>query len=114
MSVKTLRDAKRAEYTRVLMELLGTNEDVGQSASGELNFPVVLEDGTEDWIVVKVSIPTGTRDGDAYDGYAMREEYTMKCAEKAEKAKAQAAAKAKKIARDQKLRESKAQAKKEG
>ena len=47
-----------------------------------------------------VKVPTGSRDGEAYDGYAMAEEYRLKVAEKAEKARKAAEAKAKKIAKD--------------
>lgn len=111
-NVKALREAKRNEVVRQLMDYLAkADEDVGLSASNELNFPVVLEDGTEDFIVIKVSVPVGSRDGEAYDGYGARQDYTMKCAEKKAKAAKVAELKAKKIARDEKLRATKAAAK---
>lgn len=62
-------------------------EDVGNEKSNTLNFPVVGEDGNEYWVKIAVSVPTGGRDGEEYDGYAVREEYEMKEKEKAEKAK---------------------------
>ena len=45
-------------------------------------------------------MPTGSRDGDAYDGYSVAEEYALKQKLKAEKAIAAAKAKEKKIAKD--------------
>lgn len=111
-TIKAMREAKRNEVIKQLMDYLAkTDEDVGLSASNEFNFPIVLEDGTEDFIVVKVSVPTGSRDGEAYDGYGARQDYTIKCADKEAKAAKAAEAKAKKIARDEKLRASKAAAK---
>jgi hypothetical protein len=47
---------------------------------------VVDTDGNEKWIVLTVKVPTGSRDGDAYDGYAMAEDYRMRQADKAAKA----------------------------
>lgn len=105
-TVKAMREAVRNQYIAQIMKALeAAGEDVGMSASNEFNMPIVLEDGTEDFIVVKVSVPTGSRDGEAYDGYAIRTEYTMKVEEKAIKAKAAAEAKEKKIARDKANRE---------
>lgn len=111
-TIKSMRESKRIEITKQLCALLeGAGEDVGFTASNEINFPIVLEDGTEDFIVVRVSIPTGSRDGDIYDGYGAREDYTMKCEAKALKAAKAAELKAKKIARDEKMRAQKAAAK---
>jgi hypothetical protein len=45
--------------------------------------------------VLTFKVPTGERGGDAYDGYSMAEDYQMKLAEKAEKAKAKEAESAK-------------------
>ena len=110
--IKAMRETARTNYIDIIARALREmGEDVGMSASNEINVPIVLPDMTEDWIVIKVSVPTGSRDGDAYDGYAMRDEYAQKCADKAEKAKAAAEAKAKKAARDAKMREQKAAAK---
>lgn len=106
MTRKALREALKNDYIKTIIEALAAaGEDVGMVGSNEFNLPVVDAEGNEDFIVVKVSIPTGTRDGDAYDGYGEREAYTMKMADKADKAAKAAEAKAKKIARDKKLRE---------
>ena len=50
--------------------------------------------------VITFKVPTGSRDGDAYDGYSVAEEYAIKQKLKAEKAIAAAKAKEKKIAKD--------------
>ena len=85
-----------------------TDEDISRIASNSFNFPIV-EDGEEGWVEIVVKVPK--YDGD--EGYALREEYEMKCKERAEKAKAQAEAKAKKIERDRKAREEKKKAREE-
>ena len=107
-SRKALRDAVKAQYMKQIMEMLGQQEDVGMTASNEFNFPVVDSEGNEDFIVVKLVIPTGTREGDPYDGYGARNDYEINQREKADKAKKAAEAKAKKIARDTKMREKQA------
>lgn len=70
-------------------------EDCGMITSNSFNFPVVV-DGEEGWVEVVVKVPKD--DGD--DGYGKREEYSLKLAANAERAKAKAEAKAKKIAKD--------------
>ena len=108
MSKKQTIDVLRADYVKRLMEMLKEDgEDVLVVGSNELAIPVVDGEGEEQYIVFKVQVPSGSRDGDAYDGYAMAEDYTMKQKEKAAKAAKSAEEKAKKIARDQKMREQK-------
>lgn len=110
---KKANDALRAQYTAKLMELLQADEDVQRTNTGEFAFPVVDNEGEDNWVVITVKIPTGSRDGDPYDGYSEAESYALKLKDKAEKAKAAAEAKAKKMARDQKMRAAKAAAKAE-
>lgn len=100
-SRKNLREALKSQYTEMLIQFLGEQEDVGRTGSNEFNFPVVDSEGNEDFIVVKLVIPTGSREGDEYDGYGARNDYEIKLKTKAEKAEAAAAAKAKKIAKDE-------------
>lgn len=92
----------RTKYLNALMCALDS-EDIGQIASNSFNFPVVADDGEEGW--VEVVIKVSKDDGD--DGFGKRTEYELKCAEKVEKDKAKAEAKAKKIAKDKALREAK-------
>ena len=85
-----------------------SNYEVLQTGTQEICIPVVNEEKDEGYIVLTFKVPKGSRDGDAYDGYAMAEEYRMKCAEREAKAKERAEAKARKIERDKKAREAKA------
>lgn len=106
---KQYREAVRAKYMgEVGAFLLSRNEEVLQVGSNEFAIPVVREDGEEDYVVLTFKMPTGSRDGDGYDGYAMAQDYQFKLEEKAKKAAATAEAKAKKIARDKAQREAKA------
>lgn len=108
---KKANDALRAKYVATLIEMFKDSEDVLRTGTGEIAFPVVDEEGEDNWVVLTVKIPSGSRDGDAYDGYALADEYTTKIADREEKAKKAAEKKAAKIARDQKMREQKAAAK---
>ena len=71
--------------------LENAGEEVLRVGSNELALPVVDSNGEERWLVVTFKVPTGSREGDAYDGYSMKEDYEMKLAEKAAKAEAKAA-----------------------
>lgn len=113
-SKKSLHDALRAKYIeRVSKFLTDAGEEVLVTGSNEIALPCVDSEGNDEFIVITFKVPTGSRDGDAYDGYSMAEDFKMKSAEKAEKAKIAAERKAKKIARDKKMREEKAKAKAE-
>ena len=113
-SKKSLHDALRAKYIeRVSKFLTDAGEEVLVTGSNEIALPCVDDEGNDEFIVITFKVPTGSRDGDAYDGYSMAEDFKMKSAEKAEKAKIAAERKAKKIARDKKMREEKAKAKAE-
>lgn len=94
-----IANAIREHYVLAVRSLFD-EEDYGMIASNAFNFPIVHE-GEEGWVEVVVKVPK--YDGD--EGYALREEYELKCKERAEKAKAQAEAKAKKIAKDKARRE---------
>ena len=107
---KELREAIRAEYMEKVKVFLESHKDeVLQVGSNEFAIPVVRADGEEDYVVLTFKMPTGSRDGDGYDGYALAEDYTFKCEEKRKKAEAAAEAKAKKIAKDKARREKKAE-----
>ena len=104
----------REKYVGILKELLiGIDEEVLQYKSNEICIPCLDEEGNERFVQFVVKVPKGSRDGDEFDGYSMKEEYEIKLKEKAEKAKLDAEKKAKKIARDKKLREKKEKEKEE-
>ena len=108
VSNKVLNDKLRETYLETISKFFTDNEEeVLRTSSNEIAFPCVDEEGNEKFVVVTVKVPTGSRDGDAYDGYSMAEEYEIKCRNKEQKAKENAEKKAKKIERDKKLREQK-------
>ncbi len=113
-SKKSLHNALRAKYIeRVSKFLVDAGEEVLITGSNEIALPCVDSEGNDEFIVITFKVPTGSRDGDVYDGYSMAKDFEMKSAEKAEKAKISAEKKAKKIAQDKKMREKKAKAKAE-
>lgn len=112
MSKKATIDVLRGKYVEALHQALtAMEEEVLQVGSNELAIPVVDDEGEEQYIVFKVQVPQGSRDGEAYDAYGLAQEYVMKREAKAKKAEENAKKKAAKIARDQKMREQKAAAK---
>jgi len=82
--------------------------DVLPVSASELAIPVLDEEGNEKFVLIKVSIPRGTRNGqggyDPYDGYAIAEDYAQDCVEKAQKKADAEAKKQAKIAKDEKAR----------
>jgi hypothetical protein len=90
-TAKVLNEEIKVRFLEGVSEhLTNVGEEVLRVGSNEIALPVVDEDGNEKWLVLTFKVPTGSRDGDAYDGYSMAEDYQMKQAEKAEKAKAKA------------------------
>ena len=88
---KQLDDEIKVRFLEGVSEhLSNVGEEVLRVGSNELALPVVDGEGEERWLVLTFKVPTGSRDGDAYDGYSMAEDYVMKQTEKAEKAKAKA------------------------
>ena len=83
---KSLNDALRAMYLERVHTCLSQEDEVLVVGANELAVPVVDAEGNEKWVVLTVKVPTGSRDGDAYDGYAMAEDYQLKLANKAAKA----------------------------
>ena len=77
-------------------------------SASELAIPCLDDEGNEKFVLIKVSIPRGTRNGsggyDPYDGYAVAEDYALDCEEKAQKKADAEAKKQKKIAADEKKR----------
>ena len=115
VSKKSLNEKLRAKYMELVKCYLADeyDEEILVTGSNEFCIPCVDDEGNDEFLVVTFKVPTGSRDGDAYDGYAMAEDYRMKCEAKAEKAKESAKKKAEKIARDKANREAKAKAKAE-
>lgn len=109
---KNTNDALRAQYLNLVSALLtGAEEVVLRVKSNEIAIPCVDADGEDNYVVITIKVPTGSRDGDPYDGYGEAESYAMSVKQKAEKAEADAKKKAAKIARDQAMRAKKAEQK---
>lgn len=109
-STKVLNEKIKNRFLKRITEFLeNEEEEILRVKSNELALPVLDEDGNEKWMVITFKVPTGSRDGDSYDGYAMKQEYEINLAEKEEKARARA----EKAAKDKAKREAKAKEKKE-
>lgn len=107
-SSKVLNDKLRERFLSLVSEALNEkDEEVLRVGSNELALPCLDDEGNEKFIVVTIKVPTGSRDGEAYDGYSMAEDWEIKCRNKAETAKKKAEEKAKKIEKDKKKREKK-------
>lgn len=112
MSKKSTDEALRAEYVSKLVAMLNeAGEDVLVVGSNEIAIPVVDGEGEDQYVVFKIQVPTGSRDGYAYDGYELAADYARRVKEKKEKAARAAEEKARKIARDEAMRKQKAEAK---
>lgn len=85
-TMKALNDELRAQWVRNVREYLSQEDEVLVVGANELAIPVVDSEGNEKWVVLTIKVPIGSRDGDAYDGYAMAEDYQLKLANKAAKA----------------------------
>lgn len=108
VSKKSLADGIKSNYYEMVRALFASKDmEVLRVGSAEMALPVLDANGDEEWLVVTFKVPTGSRDGDAYDGYALAQEYEMKQKAKAEKAKEVAEKKAAKIAKDKAAREAK-------
>lgn len=108
---KNVKSELRAIWTEKVAEWLRTSgEDALRVSSNELAIPVVGSDGSEDFVIFTVKVPIGSRDGEAYDGYAIAEDFKLKQDSKAAKRAEQARAKEEKKARDEKAREEKKRA----
>ena len=114
-SKKQLHEALRKKFLAHITEVLtNEGEEVLLTKSNEISIPTLDEDGNEEFVVITFKVPTGSRDdGEAYDGYAIAEQYAESVTAKAEKQKAEAEKKARKIARDKAMREQRAKAKAE-
>ena len=110
-TAKVLNEEIKMRFLDGIVEhLTQVGEEVLRVGSNEIALPVLDSEDNEKWLVLTFKVPTGSRDGDAYDGYSMAEDYQMKCAEKVAKAEAKKA----KAEKDKAKREAKAKEKAEG
>ena len=114
---KKANDELRARYTELLTSLLdGAGEEVLRVGTNEIAIPVVDGEGNDAYVVFVVKVPSGSRDGEPYDGHGAAASFVIDQKQKAEQKAAAAEKKAKKIARDQAYRAKQAEnkAKREG
>jgi len=109
VSRKVEREIIRNEFLTMVSDFLNLKgEEVLRVKSNEIAIPVVGCEDNEDFLVITFKVPTGANKGtEPYDGYSMAEDYELKLKEKAEKAKANAEKKAKKMAKDAEIRRKK-------
>ncbi len=96
---------KLAMLDKIKEFLEAEGEDVCRVKAGEIALPFVNDSGDEGWLKITFAVPSGSRDGEPYDGYGEAESYKMLVKDKAEKAKKASEAKKKKIEKDKKYRE---------
>ena len=114
VSKTKLNDEIREKYISTVKDFLEkSGEEVLVTGSNEIALPCVDTEGNEKFIVLTFKVPTGTRDGEPYNGYNEASDYAAHLTAKAEKAKAAAEKKARKIEADKKAREEKARLKAE-
>ena len=105
---KVLHEEIRNKYMAMLSQFLADQEEVVlEVGSNEIAIPCLDSEGNDEYMVITFKVPTGSRDGEAYDGYSMAEDYAIKCKNKADAAEKKKAEKEKKIARDEKKRKEK-------
>ena len=117
MSKASLETALRVDALNVVKEALSTHYDLDIEkqicvvSASELAIPVVDAEGNDKFVLIKVSIPRGTRNAeggyDEYDGYAAADDYKAELEQRqakkdASEAKKQAAAKAREAKREAK------------
>jgi hypothetical protein len=113
MTKAQLETALRNTYLDLIRTMVSEQVETDALAvsASELAIPCLDAEGNEKFVLIKVSIPRGTRNGeggyDPYDGYAAAEDYAQDLQEKADKKAEAEAKKQAKIARDQKAREEK-------
>lgn len=103
MSKASLETALRVEALEVVKEALSAHYDLDPEtqicvvSASELAIPVVDAEGNEKFVLIKVSIPRGSRNAagsyDDYDGYAAAEDYKIELEQKQAKREASAAKK---------------------
>jgi hypothetical protein len=107
MTKAQLETKLRNLYLDLVREMVSEKVETDALAvsASELAIPCLDEEGNEKFVLIKVSIPRGTRNGqggyDPYDGYAVAEDYALDLQEKADKKASAEAKKQAKIARDE-------------
>jgi len=89
-SKASLENGLRKKFLELITNTLNTQWDMESLpvSASELAIPCLDEEGNEKFVLIKVSIPRGTRNGeggyDAYDGYQAAEDYRIEQESKAQ------------------------------
>lgn len=89
-SKATLENGLRNKFLSFLKEAINKEFDTDTLpvSASEITIPCLDEEGNEKFVLIKVSIPRGTRNGtggyDPYDGYAASEAYLLEQESKAQ------------------------------
>jgi hypothetical protein len=89
-SKATLENKLRTKFLSFVSDTISQEmeTDVLPVSASELAIPCLDEEGNEKFVLIKISIPRGTRNGvggyDPYDGYAANEAYLDEIASKAQ------------------------------
>lgn len=101
MAIKRKFDAERNDILNAIREFLTSKGyECLTTKSNQISIPVVDAERNEGYVVLTAQVPTGSRDGDPYDGYAEAEDYARHIAEQAAKKEEAARKKAIKIQQD--------------
>lgn len=112
-TVSQMRTEAREAFMKKIMEFFESNGDEALVYKGNaFCVPGVLENGDEVYYQVVISLPTGTRDGNQFNGHEEHADYMAKLEEKKIEAEAKAAEKAK-IAAERKAKQEAARKKRE-
>ena len=99
MSKASLESALRVDFLASISEAIESKyqTDVLPVSASELAIPVTDAEGNEKFVLIKVSIPRGSRNGDGgyteYDGYAAADDYKAELEQKQAKKDASTAKK---------------------
>ena len=113
MSMASMETAIRNDFISNISEFIENwrGADVLQVSASEITIPVVDEEGNEKFVLIKISVPRGTRNGDGtytpYDGYAAAEDYKLDLADKADKKRAREEKKEREIKEKERKRKAK-------
>lgn len=105
-----LENLLRNQYLELVTQTISNQVDVDPLpiSASELAIPCLDAEGNEAWVVIKITIPRGKRNGnggyDPYNGYALAEDYQEALHDRAEKKAAVEAKKQAKIAKDEQKR----------
>ena len=103
-TAKVLNEEIKVRFLDGVAEhLTQVGEEVLRVGSNEIAIPVLDSEDNEKWLVLTFKVPTGTRQGETYDGYEMAEDYKIKLENKAIKEQQRA----EKAAKDKAKREAK-------